>query len=132
MADSASRPDASLPELLAARARGASDGRLALDLAGGLVAAAVALAWRPSGWLVLLSTALCFAAFGAWGIADREARERPDRSESPDTRGRSPVSPVALVSILRGARTLAAVVGAVAVATLLFATLALALGTWIS
>ena len=123
MADSSLPPDARLPELLVARARGASDGRLALDLAGGLVAAGAALAWRPSGWLVLLSAALCFAAFGAWGIADREARERPGAG------GRSPISPV---SLLRGARALAALVGAAAVVTLLFATLALALGTWIS
>jgi len=123
MVNSSLRPDARLPELLAARARGASDGRLALDLAGGLVAAAVALAWRPSGWLVLLSAALCFAAFGAWGIADREARERPRAS------GRSLIS---LISLLRGVRALAAVVGAMAVVTLLFATLALALGTWTS
>ena len=126
MVDSSLRPDARLPELLAARARGASDGRLALDLAGGLVAAGVALAWRPSGWLVLLSAALCFAAFGAWGIADREARERPD------ARGHSLLSLVSLVSLLRGVRALAALVGAAAMVTLLFATLALALGTWIS
>jgi len=121
--DSSFRPDARLPELLASRARGESDGRLALDLAGGLVADGAALAWRPSGWLVLLSAALCFAAFGAWGIADREARERPD------ARGRSLIS---LFSLLRGVRALAALVGAAAVVTLLFATLALALGTWIS
>jgi hypothetical protein len=120
MADSSLPSDARLPELLAARARSASDGRLALDLAGGLVAAGAALAWRPSGWLVLLSAALCFAAFGAWGIADREARERP-----PGSRG-------LLISLLRGVRALAALVGAAAAVTLLFATLALALGTWIS
>jgi hypothetical protein len=44
--NSVSRSGASLPELLAARARGASDGRLVLDVVGGLLAAGAALLWR--------------------------------------------------------------------------------------
>ncbi|AHG92763.1 hypothetical protein J421_5228 (plasmid) [Gemmatirosa kalamazoonensis] len=73
MNDSALPPaaDATLPELLAARARRASDLRLALDVGVGVLVAAAALFWRPTAWVLLLSAALCFVAFGLWGIADR-------------------------------------------------------------
>ena len=76
MVNSVLRPDVGLPELLAARARSASDTRLVLDVAGGLLASGVAVAWRPAAWFPMLSAALCFAAFGCWGIADRELAER--------------------------------------------------------
>ena len=76
MADTTAHSDASLPELLAARARSSSDLRLTLDVAVGLAAGAVAVWWHPTGWIVALSAALCFAAFGAWGLADRALRAR--------------------------------------------------------
>src|SRR6266550_5844 len=72
---SALRPDASLAEFLTYRARSASLRRLSLDLVVGSGGGAAALWWRPSAWLVLVSVALCFFAYGAWGLADR-ARSR--------------------------------------------------------
>src|SRR5688572_2656464 len=65
-----------LSALLAARARAASDGRLALDAGGGLLVAALALAVRPPAWPLLVPAATCFLAYGAWGIADRALHER--------------------------------------------------------
>jgi hypothetical protein len=120
MIDFVPRTDASLPEVLAARARSASDLRLVLDAGGGALAVIGILLWRPPGWTLLASAALCFAAFGAWGIADRELRERPAESREVSTRA------------LRAARVLAAIVGGVAAALLLFGMLGVALGTWIS
>ena len=65
----------SLGELLAARARRATDGRLALDVAVGLLTLAGAIAWRPPGWLAITCVALGLFAFGTWGITDRERAE---------------------------------------------------------
>ena len=70
-------PDTTLPEMLAARARAASTRRLTADVVGGLLVAAASMFWRPSWWPLSVSAALCFAAFGVWGIADREARADP-------------------------------------------------------
>lgn len=114
------RPDATLPQMLATRARAASDGRLALDAAGGLLVAGAALVWRPAGWFFIAGAALCFAAFGIWGIADRELAERSSGSGS--------ILPRALAVL----RILAAAVGGLAAVALLGALLAVALGTWIS
>lgn len=119
MLDSASRPTASLPELLAHRARHASDARLALDAIAGTLAALAASLLRPPGWVALLAAALCFATYGAWGILDRELVER------------TAIRP-ALSRVLRAGRASAAAVGALAALTLILAVVALALGTWIS
>ncbi|HEX3160276.1 MAG TPA: hypothetical protein VHQ45_17280 [Gemmatimonadaceae bacterium] len=120
MVNSALRPDVGLPELLAARARSASDARLALDVAGGLLVSGAALVWRPTAWFVVLSGALCFAAFGCWGIADRELAERPRAVDGVPARA------------LRALRAVAAAVGTLAAVALLFGLLVVALGTWIS
>src|SRR5688500_10049254 len=69
-------PELTLAALLAARARAASDGRLALDAGGGLVAGSFAFAVRPPAWPLLMAAATCLLAFGTWGIADRAVRER--------------------------------------------------------
>jgi len=98
--------DSTLPELLADRARRASDFRLALDTGAGVLVSAAALFWRPRAWVLLLSASLCFAAFGLWGIADR--------------------------AHLRPLRALAAVLGAVAALALAGGVVALGLGTIIS
>jgi hypothetical protein len=119
-----------LAALLARRARDASDGRLVLDVIGGVLAAAAALVWRPPAWPVFLSAACCFAAFGAWGIADRVLGERGERAERDEPGGRGDSN--RLLRLLRIARVAAAVVGTVAALALLFSLLALALGTWIS
>ncbi len=107
-----------LPELLAARARRASDVRLSLNAAGGLIAAAVIAAGRPPLWPALLPAAVCFLAYGIWGITDRALG---DVVGSPATAGG--------LRVLRG---IAAVAGFGAGIALLFAVLALALGQWIS
>jgi hypothetical protein len=120
MMNPALRPDASLAEYLAARARAASDGRLVVDVIAGCCAALGVGLWRPAGWLVLLGASLCLAAFGAWGIADRELRERSIAASAVGVR---------VLSVIRGA---AAVVGAVAAVGAMFAFLGIALGTWIS
>jgi hypothetical protein len=73
----ASERHLTLPALLAARARAASDGRLTLNAGGGLIAASLALTVRPPAWPLLLPVATCFLAYGAWGIADRALHERP-------------------------------------------------------
>src|SRR5688572_18820639 len=98
------QPDTSLPEYLATRARATSDGRLVLDVALGVLAAVLLGALRPAAWLILASAATCFAAFGIWGIADRELREREN---APRTR---------LVPILTAVRALATLMGALAIA----------------
>jgi hypothetical protein len=118
--DSTLRPDATLPEALAHRARHASDGRLALDAGLGFLAAIGALVWRPAAWFLVASAALCFAAFGVWGIADRELSER------------GPAAPAAVAWSLRAARVAATALGVLAAAALLLSALAVALGTWIS
>jgi hypothetical protein len=111
-------PAQSLGAFLAARARTRTDGRLALDAAAGVVAAAVLALWRPYSWPVWLGVALALGAFGLWGIADRSAA-----GMAPDVRARRP---------LLAARAAAAVVGAAAALLALWGALFLALGTWIS
>src|SRR4051812_17826043 len=72
---SATRPDASLREFLVQRARASSIVRLAVDVAVGIACASITLFWwRPERKLLLLSVALAFVAYGAWGLADRVRR----------------------------------------------------------
>ena len=113
--------DETLTAFLARRARGASDLRLALDLVGGVIVAGVAVVSQPPAWPLLASAATCFSAYGAWGIADREMAERDGAAT--DAR---------LRRALRVARASAVAVGALAGGVLLFGTLMLMLGTWIS
>jgi len=120
MMNPALRPDASLPEFLAARARATSDGRLVVDVIVGCCGALAVAVWQPAGWLVLLGVSACLAAFGVWGIADRELRERTD---APNAR---------VARVLAMVRVAAAAVGAIAAAGTMFAALGVALGTWIS
>ncbi len=110
----------SLPEFLAERARKASDGRLALDAAVGLVLATGAAAIRPGGWVTLGSAGACLAAFGFWGIADRELSER-----------KPALGPVG-IALFQSARVVAVALGVMAGLILIFGTLAVTLGTWIS
>jgi hypothetical protein len=113
MSGSAPSSDATLPELLAARARGASDLRLAADVAGGALVAAAALFWRPRAWILLVAAARCFVAFGLWGIADRA-------SGTPARR------------LPRALRALAAALGTLAALALAAGIVAIGLGTIIS
>lgn len=108
-----------LGEFLAARARRTSDGWLAVITGSGLVVG-VGSVLQGGAWMLLSAVALCLVAFGAWGISDRELQEREQAARS------------ASLAALRVARGLAAVVGGLAALALLFAALALTLGTWIS
>jgi len=120
MIDTVPRPDASLPELLAARARHSSDTRLALDAVLGSVVALGVVFWRGPGWYFITSIASCFLAFGFWGIADRELGERGNSG----TRR--------ALWLLRAGRIMAATLGAIAAITAMLTALALALGRMIS
>ena len=117
---SALRPDASLPEFLAYRARSAPVLRL---VAEGLAAAGVlvaALWWDPSAQLVIVTASACFACYAGWGLLDRadsQATLRGWRLAARICR--------ALSSVLVGFGFLAGI-------GVLFSIWALALGTWIS
>jgi hypothetical protein len=104
---------------LAARARATSDGRLVIAVIGGSTAALSMAVLRPVGWLVIASLGVCAAAFGAWGIADRELAERGA------TNGPS-------VVVLRGARVFCVVLGTCGAIVAALDVLGAALGTWIS
>ena len=122
MVESQEQPEISLVEFLTTRARRASDTRLVLDAAFGLVAVLVAVIWRPAGWHLVASAALCLAAFGGWGIADRELRERGVDASKAGSAHRIP----------RIVRAVAAGVGTLGAGALLIGLLGAALGTWIS
>ncbi|MEX2177100.1 MAG: hypothetical protein WD801_00220 [Gemmatimonadaceae bacterium] len=119
MIDTVPRPEASLPEFLAARARHASDSELTVDAVGGLVATMLVIVWRGPGWELLLAVSTCVGAFGTWGIADRELGEQPD-------------APRRRAIMMRALRILSAGIGFAAVAFLLMALLARSLGRIIS
>ena len=113
-----SEHDPTLPALLARRARRASDGRLALDVAGGLIAGALVLVMRPPAWPVMLSAAACLLAFGVWGISDRAVRESAVATRR--------------VQVLRALRAGAVALGIFGALGLAATVMALMLGTWIS
>lgn len=108
--------NASLAELLSARARRTPRDRLALDVIGGLLVAAAAAWARPSGWVVVVAAAACFAAYGVWGLAEVHLLPRP----WPEQVTRAP--------LWRAVQTVAALVGVAAFVLLLFAALGVALG----
>lgn len=117
---SALRPDASLPEFLAHRARSASLWRLAIDTVMGGAASAAVVWWRPTASLVLASAALCFFSYGAWGLLDR-ARSHAALANR-----------TFLGRLLDVVCALCAALGVLAAAGLLLGVWAIALGTWIS
>jgi hypothetical protein len=117
---SALRPDASLAEFLLERARSASLRRLAADALAGSAGVAAAMWWRPTGWVVIASAALCFFSYGSWGILDR-------------ARSRSAVTArLWLAGLVDATCVLCALLGALAASGVLLGVWALALGTWIS
>ena len=117
---SALRPDASLTEFLAHRARSASIYRLSIDLAVGSGGTWAALQYRPVAWLVLMSIALCFAAYGGWGLADRAQSIQSAQGHR------------LLRGSLEAVCALFGAIGVLAGAALLYGVWAIALGTWIS
>jgi hypothetical protein len=109
-----------LPEFLAARARGASDLRLAADTTIGLVAVLVAIIWPFPLASFVIAAGGCFLGFGVWGIADRELTERASTATPRQAR------------LLRLVKLLATVVGAAAAAVLMIRVMAVLIGTVIS
>lgn len=107
-----------LAAVLVRRARQASDGRLVLDAAGGLIAGALAVAFRPPAWPVLLSVGVCLLAFGVWGISDRALHETETMSPG--------------IHALRALRVAAAGLGVLGAVALVATVMALMLGRWIS
>ena len=101
---------------LAARARGTSDGALAIDTAIGCAYLAALIAWHPSWWQFAVAP-VSIAAFGLWGIADRELA-----ATTPPSRRR----------MLLGARATAAALGTLAVLLSAFRILGALVGTVIS
>jgi len=116
----ASAANHDLFQVLASRARAMSDGALVVLVLGGLSAVIVVAVWRPVAWTLLGSIGVCAAAFGGWGIADRELVERAG------TGSRAAVIALRAVRLL----TLLAGIGAASVAA--FRVLGATLGTWIS
>jgi predicted PurR-regulated permease PerM len=117
---SALRPDASIFEFLAHRARAASVRRLVADALTGAATIVVALRWELSAEVVLGSAAAGLFAYGAWGILDR-LRSRLANKEWPRVAG-----------LLDALCALAVLAGIAAASGMLLAVWAIALGTWIS
>ena len=117
---SALRPDASLLEFLAHRARYASVRRLSIDVLGGVAAFAAALRWESAAQLVIATIAACLMSYGAWGLLDRARSHLVIRGWARGGR------------LLDALSALVASVGILAAAGFLFAIWAIALGTWIS
>jgi hypothetical protein len=114
------RPDASLLEFLAQRARAASVARLSTDAILGTLLILPAIRYKPSAWVVLASVGLFLLSYGEWGLLDRmRSREKPDASKW-------------LLSLLDTLCAFAAVSGVAAIAGGLLGVWAFALGTWIS
>jgi hypothetical protein len=110
------RPPENLLQFLTSRARHASEGRLVVDVGVGILAVVAALFWHPWLWLPVLSAGSGLAAFGAWGILDRETGER---------------TPTGIASrLLRVGRAAAAAVGWLAFAAFIVSAISLALGEW--
>jgi hypothetical protein len=110
-------PAEGLPSLLKGWARGAPDGRLVLCVASGILVVAASAYWRMRGWQAALSAALCVFAFGAWGIADRELRERATQAGT-------------LARVLKVGRTTAEAIGWLALSGLVFSVLSVGMGLW--
>jgi hypothetical protein len=117
---SALRPDATLFEFLANRARSASIHRLSIDVALGVIGAWAAAQWRPFAWLVLTSIAVCFVAYGGWGLTDRARMHTLAHGYG------------LVAGALEAVGALLAALGVLAGAGGLLGLWAIALGTWIS
>jgi hypothetical protein len=119
MTDTAAKEDANLAQLLVERARRSTDDRLVIDAIGGLVAGIASVFWHGRAWYFLFAAAVCFFAFGIWGITDRELGDTKDT----DARRRA---------LLQAIRLVSAILGFSAVAFTLLLLLGVALGRVIS
>jgi hypothetical protein len=109
-------PNASLAEILRARAQRTPHDRLLIDIVGGVLLVAAAVWARPAGWVAMAAAAACFFCYGGWAIADKHLRARPWPESVPNE---------SFWNVVRGAM---AVIGIAAFALLLLATLGIALG----
>ncbi len=112
--------NASLAEILSARAKRTPMDRLLIDLVGGGLVVLVAAWARPGGWVALAATAGCFLSYGAWAIAERKLRAVSWPESAPHE------------EVWRAVRGGAAVVGIAAFVLMLFATMGIALGSIVS
>ena len=117
---SALRPDASLGEFLAHRARSAPVVRLAAEAIAGLIVLGAALWWNPRAQVVIASASLCLVSYALWGLLDRAHAVSSARGWHSATRA---------LAVSRG---LCVFLGLIAGAGVLLSVWALALGTWIS
>jgi hypothetical protein len=117
---SADRPDASLLEFLAKRARLASVRRLVTDVAVGAVV--VAAAGRLDSWtrFAVSMAAVSVVAYGGWGLLERST-DRLSARQWP-----------LIAGALEAIRALLAIGGVLAAVGALLSVWAVALGTWIS
>lgn len=109
----------SLPDYLAARARAASDTRLALDAIVGLVIVVAFSTWRIPAWYLLAAIGACFLSYGTWAIANRELAETPHEQRRKQ-------------GLLKGLSMLSAVAGFGAAGFLMLAVVAKLIGRVIS
>jgi hypothetical protein len=117
---SALRPDASLLEFLAHRARSASARRLAADVAVSSAAFVAVLRWNPRAQLVIACAATVLVCYAAWGLLDRLHPRIANRGW------------LRTAGLLEALSALCAVLGTLAAGGVLLAIWAIALGTWIS
>jgi hypothetical protein len=113
-------PDATLTQVLSARALRTDPSRLWIDVVGGTAVSAVALWARPTGWVVIASAAGCALAYGVWACAERALRALPWPF------------PQSIERRWQAVRTVAGVVGLAAFALFLLSFVGLALGPIIS
>lgn len=113
-------PDASLSELLSARALRTPRDRLWIDIAGGAALVLVAAWARPTGWVALASMASCLLWYGVWASAERTLRALT----FPFPRG--------IERRWRTVRTVSGLLGIASFVLFLFAGLGLGLGRLIS
>lgn len=114
------RPDASLAEFLAYRARSAPIIRLVAEAIGSLAPLAAALWWNPRAQLLIVTAAGCVFCYAAWGLLDRARSHAVERGRTRFAR------------VMHASCVLIAAVGACAGAGVLLSLWAMALGTWIS
>ena len=114
------KSDASLFDILAARARAASDGRLVVDVVGGMLIVIPTALVRFTLWPIVIGLGICLMSYGLWGICDRELQ---DRATNPRSR---------VVLALTGARVACVAIGCMAALIAAIGGLRILLGTWIS
>jgi hypothetical protein len=106
MIERAPAPDGGLPAFLAAQARRTPDGPLAIAALAGSGAVILAFWWRGPLWPATITLPLCVAAFGFWGILDRELAERPQASRTVQVTMRTLRLACAIVGFAAGAAIL--------------------------